>query len=63
MTSLSGRCVQAEWFTQLLMSEGFMPVPGAKWDLAQYNPPWTLPFLRTNEIHVPIASGPEGIKV
>ena len=55
--------MQAEWFTQLLMSDGFKPVPGAKWDLAQYNPPWTLPFLRTNEIHVPIASGPEGIKV
>eukprot|EP00038_Savillea_parva_P025759 m.49358 g.49358 ORF g.49358 m.49358 type:complete len:297 (+) comp7111_c1_seq1:120-1010(+) len=24
------------------------------WSLARYNPPWTLPWMRTNEIHVPV---------
>ena len=24
------------------------------WQLAQFNPPWTIPWLRTNEILVPI---------
>lgn len=30
----------------------------ANWELAGYNPPWTLPFLRTNELHVPVDAGP-----
>eukprot|EP00035_Acanthoeca_spectabilis_P017823 m.375810 g.375810 ORF g.375810 m.375810 type:complete len:209 (-) comp16700_c0_seq13:4222-4848(-) len=29
-----------------------------RWCLARYNPPWTLPFLRTNEIHVPVSFEP-----
>ncbi len=28
---------------------------GLPWSLARYNPPFTIPFLRTNEIHIPVA--------
>jgi hypothetical protein len=45
---------RAEAFTQKLQSDGYVLKPGAKWQLFRYNPPWTIPAFRKNEIAVEI---------
>jgi hypothetical protein len=47
---------EAEQFITRLTADG-VNVTGP-WSFAGYNPPWTLPFYRTNEIHVPISDSP-----
>mmetsp|Transcript_5074 Transcript_5074/g.11798 ORF Transcript_5074/g.11798 Transcript_5074/m.11798 type:complete len:210 (-) Transcript_5074:266-895(-) len=61
--SMAEASEKADWLCKQLVELGFTPDPNSKWDLAQYNPPWTLPFLRTNEIHVPLSGLPDGVKV
>lgn len=49
--------VEADQFIALLKADG-VAVAGP-WVYAGYNPPWTVPFLRTNEIHVPVVDRPK----
>ena len=42
-----------EELLQWIARDGTWEVDG-KWTLNRYNPPFTVPFLRTNEIQIPV---------
>lgn len=44
--------MRVEGLKKTLTKDGITVEETSPWELARYNPPWTLPWYRTNEIYV-----------
>lgn len=53
---------QAATLYAALEVDGVSHLGREAWTLARYNPPYTLPWFRTNEIHVPLQVHDSGDK-
>ena len=47
----------AKQLVSTLLKDGIKVKDESLWEAAMYNPPWTLPWLKTNEVYVPLADG------
>jgi hypothetical protein len=45
---------KVEQLREHLQLDGVKVLEGGSWHLDRYNPPFTIPWLRTNEIHIPV---------